>query len=45
MEWVELIDQLEKDGITPEEANKRIRGYDMIKSVIETVEELEPTKE
>ncbi len=45
MGWSELIEQLEKDGITPEEANKRIRGFDMIKSVINTVEELEPTKE
>ena len=45
MEWSVLIEQLEKDGITPEEANKRIRGYDMIKSVIDTVEELEPPKE
>lgn len=45
MKWSELIEQLEKDGITSEEANKRIRGYDIIKSVIDTVEELEPTKE
>jgi len=45
VDWPKLIEQLEKDGVTPEEANKRIRGYDMIMSVIETVEELEPTKE
>jgi len=45
MKWQELIEQLEKDGITPEEANKRIRGYDIIKGIIEMTEELEPTKE
>lgn len=43
--WKKLIEELIRDGITPEEANKRIRGYDMIKSVIDTVEKLEPTKE
>lgn len=31
MEWSVLIERLEKDGITPEEAKKRIRGYDMIR--------------
>ena len=45
MEWSVLIEQLEKESITPEEANKRIRAYDMIKSVIDTVEEMESTKE
>ncbi|MCV9884691.1 hypothetical protein [Metabacillus halosaccharovorans] len=45
MSWDKLIEQLEKDGITPEEANKRIRAYDMIKNIIDLVEELEPTNE
>lgn len=44
MEWSKLIEQLEKDGISPEEANKRIREYDMIKSILEMLEQLEPTK-
>ncbi|MBU7592206.1 hypothetical protein [Metabacillus halosaccharovorans] len=45
MKWSELIEQLEMDDITPGEENKRIRGYDMIKSVIDTLEKTEPPED
>ncbi|XQY90632.1 hypothetical protein ACNRWW_13985 [Metabacillus sp. HB246100] len=41
MDWKELIEQLEKEGITAKEANTFIRGYQMVKSVMKSVEELD----
>jgi hypothetical protein len=40
IDWVKLVEQLEKEGITPKEANKMIRGYQMITMVMKTVNDI-----
>jgi len=39
-EWIKLVEQLEKEGITPKDANQMIRGYQMIKMVMKTVNDI-----
>ncbi|MCM3413502.1 hypothetical protein [Metabacillus litoralis] len=45
MEWSELIEDLEKEGITPFEANRVIQTYKIIESVMEHTKKIEPTEE
>lgn len=40
-EWIKLIEELEQEGITPQDATKMIQGYQMIESVMDTVEKIE----
>ncbi|WP_273130031.1 hypothetical protein [Bacillus weihaiensis] len=44
-EWLKVIEQFEKEGLTPKEVNKMVRGYQMVKMVMETVEDLNENKD
>lgn len=44
MKWAELIEQLEKEGITPFEANRMIQTYKIFESVMEHTKKIEPTE-
>jgi hypothetical protein len=48
MTWNELIEKLEKHGITPKEADDMILGYRLIRTTVKEVEKWingeEPTK-
>lgn len=43
--WIKLIEELEKEGITPKEAKKMIRGYQMVNIVMNTVKDIEPNQD
>lgn len=45
MDWSELIKDLEEEDITAFEANRMIRTYQIIESVMKHVKEIEPTEE
>jgi hypothetical protein len=44
-EWIKLIEYLNAEGVTPIEANKMIRGYQIIMSVMESMEKIDSTNE
>ncbi|WP_338788830.1 hypothetical protein [Metabacillus sp. FJAT-53654] len=44
-EWIKLIAYLEAEGVTPIEANKMIRGYQIIMSVMESMEKMDSANE
>lgn len=39
--WEELIEEFKTEKLTPDEVNKRVRGYEIISTIINNLDELQ----